>query len=161
MMSHEVVVLQMELMMKQLIARFTVSNIFWKMVTSYSYISISRSLVWWILTEYLEMCEVCEWCVLWNVTLRIWSCTWEQVSNSSPVTLLKMKIFFDESLRVTRAGSITGLPIWKKPPRCGNLQKNQHRWSSKNVHPLERSFLLFFGISMVSCYSNFIYKKIT
>ncbi len=53
-----------------------------------------------------------------------------------------------------------GPPSMKKPPWCGKLQKNQHCWSSKNVHPLERSWPLFFGYGMVSPYSNFVYKKL-
>ncbi len=124
---------------------FTVPDIFREMVTSYSYVSISHFSIWQILTEHLKMRKVCEWWVHKISLLRIWSRVWGQVSNSWPITLLKVKIFFSESLQVMRAGSAIGLSVGKRLLWCRKLQENQHCWSSKNVHLLEVHGYCFLG----------------
>ncbi len=49
-------------------------------------------------------------------------------------------------------------PSMKKASRMWKTAREQHCWSSKNIHLPKRSQPLFFGTGTVSCYSNFIHK---
>ncbi len=140
---------------------FTASDIFQEMVTLYSYVNISSLSIWWILTKHLKMCtrEVSEWWGPQNFTPQ----------NLKSHTGANLKFlahyaaegedFLQQIVTGDKSWSTIGLSIWKKPPWCGKLQKNQHHKVSKSVHLPKLSRPLFFGTSMVSSYSNSIHKR--